>query len=85
LDPIERLRAADFDFAHVADVKKPGGGARGEVFADDSGILDGHVPTAKIDHFGAHTAMRGVERGLAKLRCGRFDHKKFQFRRVNAN
>ncbi len=74
LRQIERLRAAQLDFAHVADVEKAGGCACGQMFADDSGIFDGHIPAAKVDHLGAQAAMRGVESGLAQLRAGGFDH-----------
>ena len=58
LDQLERMRAADFDLAHVADVEQARGGARGHVFGDDAGILDRHVPAAEIHHPGAHAAMR---------------------------
>ena len=71
---IERLRAAQLDFAHVADVDKAGSRARGQMFADDSGIFDGHIPAAKVNHLGAHAAMYGVESRLAELRAGGFDH-----------
>ena len=79
LHQVEGLRAADLDFAHVADVKKAGRGARGDVFAHDSGIFDGHIPAAKIDHLGAHAAMHKVESRLAELRGRGFDHGQSRF------
>ena len=74
LRQIQRLRAAQLDFAHMADVEKAGGRARGQMFADDPGVFHGHIPAAKVDHLGAQAAMRGVESGLAQLRAGGFDH-----------
>ncbi len=44
--------AEDFDFAHVADVKQAGGGARRHVLGHNARVLDGHVPAAKVDHLG---------------------------------
>ena len=58
-----RIRAVDFDFAHVADVEQAGGRSHGAVFFEDAGVLQRHVPAAEIDHFGAHPAMGGVKRG----------------------
>ncbi len=60
IDELQRIRAADFDLAHVADVKNAGGAADGVVLLDDAGVLHGHVPAAKIDHFGAELTMDRV-------------------------
>ena len=68
LDQINRVRAADFNLAHVAHVKQPRCGARRHVFRDDSGILHGHVPSAEVDHLGPHPAMDRVKRGFAEFR-----------------
>ena len=69
LDQIERSIAEDFDFSHVADVKQPGGGSRRHMLGKDARILDRHVPSAKIDHFGLQAPVHGVQGGLTKL-CG---------------
>jgi hypothetical protein len=56
----------------VADVEKADGGADGEVFGDEAAawarILDGHVPSAEVDHFGFERAMCGVECGFFERR-----------------
>ena len=77
LDQRQRLRPADFNFAHVADVKQPGSRARGHMLGHDARILHGHVPAAKIDHFGFEAAVYAVQRGLAKWCGGRRCHSKF--------
>ena len=59
------FRAADFDLAHVADIEDAHGRAHGVVLVDDSGVLDGHVPSAEIDHLGPDeqwTGFSGVVR-----------------------
>ena len=53
----------DFDFAHVAHVEQAGGRPNRSVLFQNAGILEGHLPAAKVDHFGSHAAMRGVEGG----------------------
>ena len=60
----QRLRAANFNFPHVAHVEKSCGGAHRKVLADDAGILHWHVPAAIIHHLRAGFAMRSVESGL---------------------
>ena len=72
VDEIECLRAADFDFAHVTDVEEADGCADGRVFLNDAGVLDGHVPTAKIDHFGFAGEVSFEERGAEQV--GGFGH-----------
>jgi hypothetical protein len=51
----------DFDLAHVAHVEQAGGGSNGRVLFEDSRVLQRHPPAAKIDHFGAHSDVRGVQ------------------------
>jgi hypothetical protein len=67
VDKVEGLRAADFDFAHVAHVEQADGGADGVVFFDDAGVLDGHVPAAKIDHFGFRGEVGFEERSALQV------------------
>ena len=52
----------DFDLAHVADIEQADGFPYGVVLVDEAGVLDGHVPSAEVDHFGAEGAMYGIER-----------------------
>ena len=70
----ERAGSAELNFAHVADVEEANGGADGNVFGDEAaagtGIFDGHVPAAEVDHFGFERAMGRVEGGL--FECGRY-------------
>ena len=66
---LRRLRPADLDLAHVADIEEPGGGADGVVLVDDSGVLDGHVPASEIDHFGPQGAMNRIQRSSAERLC----------------
>ena len=61
LNEREGVRSADFNFAHVADVKQAGSRARGHVLRDDAGVLDRHIPAAKIDHFGFEAPVDGVQ------------------------
>jgi len=51
LEEVEGLLALNLDFAHVANIEQPRLVSRLEVFVDDTGILDGHGPAAKIDDF----------------------------------
>jgi hypothetical protein len=64
----EGAGAAELNFAHVRDVKESDGGADGEMLGEDAcagtGVLDGHIPTAEVDHFGAVGAVGGVKGGL---------------------
>src|SRR5579883_40610 len=65
------FRAADLDFAHVADVEYANAGADGVVLLDDAGVLHGHIPAAEIDHSGAQRAVHGIERrGAERRSCG---------------
>ena len=64
LHQIERLRAAHFDLAHVADVEQSHALAHGAMLVEDACVFDGHVPAAEVDHLGAYGTMDGVERSL---------------------
>ena len=68
IDQPLRLRPADFDLAHMADVEQPDRCAHGLVFVHDSRILDRHIPPAEIDHPGLQPAMDGIKRRGAE--CG---------------
>src|SRR5580700_1282903 len=68
---LKRLRAGDVDLAHVADIEDSDALADSEVLLDQRGILDGHVPTAEVHHFGASGAMDGVEAGGFERRSGK--------------
>jgi hypothetical protein len=57
---LKRLWATNLNFAHMADVKQACGCAHGLVLIEDPRILHRHVPAAKIDHFGAASAVRFV-------------------------
>ncbi len=64
----QRAGAAELDLAHVADVEEADAGAHRHVLGDQAaagtGIFDGHVPAAEVDHLGLECAVRGVEGGL---------------------
>ena len=77
LDELERLRPANLNLPHVADVEQARRRARRHVLSHDARILDRHVPPAKIDHFGLEAAVDAVQRGLAKLGRSRRCHSKF--------
>jgi hypothetical protein len=63
LDGIEGAGAAELNFAHVADVEEADTGADGDVFGDEAGVFDGHVPAAEVNHPGFVMAMAGIEGG----------------------
>jgi hypothetical protein len=44
------------------------------VFGNNSGVFDGHIPSAEIDHLGAQAAVRGVESCFAELGSWRRGH-----------
>src|SRR4051794_9353890 len=52
-----RLRPADLDLTHVADVEKADRSADGLVLVDNPGVLDGHVPPAEVDHPGLEASV----------------------------
>ena len=65
----ERLGTTDQDVSHVAYVKDADRGTDSHMFGDEAGVLDRHVPPAKIDHLRTHLAMDPIQSGLAE--CGR--------------
>ena len=72
LDSSKRAGTAKLDLAHVAHVEETDGGAHRHVLpnqsnaeaAGGSGVFDGHIPSAEVDHLCLERAMRGVQRGL---------------------
>ena len=50
---LKRAGAAHGDFAHVGDVKNPGGAADGEVFVGDARVLNRHLPAAELNKLSA--------------------------------
>jgi hypothetical protein len=60
----EAARARDGNPPHVTDVEEAGVSSDGLVFADDAGVLDGHVPSSEIDEFSAVGTMLFDERSL---------------------
>ena len=48
----------------MADIEKPDAIAHRQVLGDDAGILDGHIPAAKIDHSGTRRAVHRVQRSF---------------------
>ena len=62
-----RLSAADLDLSHVADIEKAGGRAHGQMFRDDAGVFDGHLPARELHHPAARRLMDGVERRALEL------------------
>ncbi len=44
----KRIRAFDFEFAHVTDIEKASMRAYRAVFFDDAGILNGHLEAAEL-------------------------------------
>src|SRR5437773_12434789 len=44
-----RHRTLDEDLAHVAHVKQSHGAADREMFVDNAGVLEGHLPSAELD------------------------------------
>ena len=62
------LRAADYDFAHMADIEDTGVAANREMLGDSARVLNRHIPAAKIDHFGPEGAMNFIEGGFSEGR-----------------
>ena len=55
------LRAADFKFAHMADVEQPCMGAYTSMFLDNAVVRKRHFPAAEGDHACAELAMDRIE------------------------
>ena len=70
----QRTRPAKLNLAHMAHVEEAHARAHGHVLGNQAaaraGILDRHIPSAKVHHLGFQCAMRGVERGLFQRLCG---------------
>jgi hypothetical protein len=65
LNEVKRLRAAQFDFAHMRHIEDAGARSHGQMFFDRSRrVLHGQVPAAEINHFAAGSPMHVAERGL---------------------
>jgi hypothetical protein len=43
----------------VRNVENAGGIADGEMFVGDAGVLDGHLPAAEVNEFGAEFLVSG--------------------------
>ena len=65
------LRAVDFDLAHVADVEQANARAHRAMLFENAGVLQRHVPAAKVDHLGAHLAVHGMRCGFRQQSSGR--------------
>ena len=74
LDCREGVAARNLDLAHVADIEQPAAGPDGLMLVDDPRVLDGHVPTAVLDHAGAERSVTRVERGLSERARERLRH-----------
>src|SRR6266571_724582 len=61
-----RRRTLDEDLTHMTDVKKADGLADREMFVDDAGILEGHLPSAELDEARARGAMPVEERSARR-------------------
>jgi hypothetical protein len=55
--------AAKFELSHVTSVEHRYMGPGIQVFGQDAGILNGHVPTSKRGHAGAQSNVLAVQRG----------------------
>ena len=55
--------AGDVDNTHVADIEHPHRLTHGKVFGQLRTVMQRHVPTTEIDHFGAQFTMYGIQGG----------------------
>ena len=66
----EGPRSDDVHLAHVRHIEKTRRATHGEMLLDHTealaGVIDGHVPSAEGNHFGAGSDMLGVEGSLEK-------------------
>jgi len=53
IQELHRAAAAHADFAHVRDVENPSGISDSEMFVDDAGVLNRHLPAAEFDQASA--------------------------------
>lgn len=64
IDESDRVTAANVNLAHVRHIEKSRVCARAQMFFDRTGgILDGHVPTAEVDHASTKLPVGVVEWG----------------------
>lgn len=56
------LGSGDEEFSHMGDIEEAYCVADGEVFFDDTGVLDGHFPAAEFDHAGVMGFVKVIER-----------------------
>src|SRR5215470_5473750 len=64
---VERLRSSNQYVAHVRNIKHAYGGAHRQMLFHQSTsrwIFNRHVPSAKINHFGASSTVKAVKRSL---------------------
>src|SRR5690242_4839280 len=61
LEKIERVFSQYLDFAHVADVEQASSSTNRIVFADNTGVLNRHLPTAECNHPRAHCDVSIIE------------------------
>jgi hypothetical protein len=55
----------------VADVEQTDAGADGQVFGDEAGVFNGHIPAAEVNHLGAKAAVQVIQGSFAKGDGGR--------------
>ena len=61
--------AFDQQTAHVGHIENTAAAAGGQVLSDDTaGILNGHFPTAKVDHLAAAGQKRLIQLGTLQFR-----------------
>ncbi len=61
-----RRRPLDENLAHVTHVEQADRAAHGEMLVDDPGILEGHLPSAELDHARARGVMPFEERSAQR-------------------
>jgi folate-binding Fe-S cluster repair protein YgfZ len=81
---LQRLLANDVDHGHVGYIEHTAITTHLMVLFDLRAIVQGHIPTAKIDHLRAEGEMKVIQRrtlshgfllpGLAKVRTGTAQH-----------
>ncbi len=85
VDKVERLGAANDEFAHVADVEHAASLTHGNVFSSDAArVVDRHEMTAERDHLGTELRMDRRKRRTAQDRlfnCGRRRHRRKKYAR----
>ena len=68
VDEGDRVAPLDPDLAHVRHVEQAGSGSGRHVLFDDAGfVLNGHLPSAEVDHLPAESFMHFVQRSFLKV------------------